>query len=442
MKLLTLGINHHTAPVAVREKVAFAPEGLLEALHDLRSHLGGVNRSGLAEATILSTCNRTELYCAANDPSSESIFHEATFDWLAKSQKMAPSMLQPHIYSLPQSDAVRHAFRVACGLDSMVIGETQILGQMKDAVRTASEAGALGTYLNHLFQKTFSVAKEVRGSTEIGAHSISMAAASVRLAERIFEKISDQKVLFIGAGEMISLCATHFVAHKPKRVAIANRTIERGQELADSIAEQDVETESFRLNELSQRLHEFDVIISSTASSLPIIGLGLVESAIKLRRRKPMVMIDLAGPRDFEPEISRLNDVYLYTVDDLGAMVKSGSDLRQAAVGQAEVIIEERVGNFMHWLHGRNAVPLIQDLQQQGDHLRQMELERAMKRLMKGDDPHEVLNAMAQGLTNKFLHGSLHALQHSNGAERDALIKLLPKLFSTHHNTNKNSNDQ
>ncbi|MBT8549206.1 glutamyl-tRNA reductase [Polynucleobacter paneuropaeus] len=430
MKLLTLGINHHTAPVAIREKVAFDPEFLQEALHNLRQHLVGANQAGLPEATILSTCNRTEVYCAANDSNATNLLHEATFDWLAKTQRLAPSSLKPHIYSLPQSEAVRHTFRVACGLDSMVIGETQILGQMKDAVRTASDAGVLGTYLNQLFQKTFSVAKEVRGSTEIGAHSISMAAAAVRLSERIFESIQDQRVLFIGAGEMINLCATHFVAHKPKNVAIANRTIERGEELAGSIANQNIEAESFKLSELPQRLHEFDIVVSSTASSLPIIGLGLVESALKHRRHKPMVMIDLAVPRDFEPEIARLNDVYLYTVDDLGMMIQTGASLRQAAVSQAEAIIEDRVGNFMHWMQGRNAVPIIQDIQQQGEQLRQLELERAMKRLMRGDDPQEVLQAMAQGLTNKFLHGSLNALQHSNGAERDALIKLLPKLFA------------
>jgi glutamyl-tRNA reductase len=432
MKLLTLGINHHTAPVAIREKVAFDPEFLQEALYDLRQHLVGANQAGLPEATILSTCNRTELYCAANDADAASLLHEATFDWLAKTQQLAPSSLEPHVYSLPQSDAVRHTFRVACGLDSMVIGETQILGQMKDAVRTANDAGVLGTYLNQLFQKTFAVAKEVRGSTEIGAHSISMAAASVRLAERIFETVADQRVLFIGAGDMITLCATHFVARKPKGVAIANRTIERGQELADSISLQDIQAESFKLSELPSRLHEFDIIISSTASSLPIIGLGMVESALKQRRRKPMVMIDLAVPRDFEPEIARLNDIYLYTMDDLGVMIQTGASLRQAAVSQAEAIIEDRVGNFMHWMQGRKTVPLIQDIQQQGEHLRQLELDRAIKRLMRGDDPHEVLNAMAQGLTNKFLHGSLHALQHSNGAERDALIKLLPKLFASH----------
>ena len=432
MKLLTLGINHHTAPVAIREKIAFDPEFLQEALRDLRQHLVSTNQAGLPEVAILSTCNRIELYCAARDADTANLLHEATFNWLVKTQKLTPSSLQPHIYSLPQSDAVRHAFRVACGLNSMVIGETQILGQMKDAVRTANDAGVLGTYLNQLFQKTFAVAKEVRGSTEIGAHSISMAAASVRLAERIFEKITDQRALFIGAGDMITLCATHFVTHKPKGVAIANRTIERGQKLADFISMQNIEAESFKLSELPARLHEFDIIISSTASSLPIIGLGMVESALKQRCHKPMVMIDLAVPRDFESEISRLNDIYLYTVDDLVVIIQTGASLRQAAVNQAEAIIEDRVRNFMHWMQGRKTVPLIQNIRQQGEHFRRLELDRAMKHLMRGDDPQEVLNALARGLTNKFLHGSLHALHHSNGVERDALIKLLPKLFTSH----------
>jgi glutamyl-tRNA reductase len=423
VNVLALGLNHVSAPVSVRERVSLPEDLVRPALTALREAFGGA----VKEAAILSTCNRTELYCAAEPQVAEQLP-----GWLADYNKLDASDLRPHVYLHDRGEAVRHAFRVASGLDSMVLGEPQILGQMKDAVRTANDAGVLGTYLNQLFQKTFAVAKEVRGSTEIGAHSISMAAASVRLAERIFESIADQRVLFIGAGDMITLCATHFVARKPKVVAIANRTIERGQELADSISIQDVEAESFKLSDLPSRLHEFDIIISSTASSLPIIGLGMVESALKQRRRKPIVMIDLAVPRDFEPEISRLNDIYLYTVDDLGVMIQTGASLRQAAVSQAEAIIEDRVGNFMHWMQGRKTVPLIQDIQQQGEHLRQLELDRAMKRLMRGEDPQEVLNAMAQGLTNKFLHGSLHALQHSNGAERDALIKLLPKLFASH----------
>ncbi len=436
MQILTLGINHHTAPIAMREQVAFTPEMIQPALHHLKDHLSQSSSAQLPEATILSTCNRTELYCAANDghsSSQELLFKNSTIEWLAKTRGIDSQELLPHVYVLPQSQAVRHAFRVACGLDSMVVGETQILGQLKDAVRTADEAGSLGTYLNQLFQKTFQVAKEVRGTTEIGSHSISMAAAAVRLSERIFESVSDQKVLFIGAGEMINLCATHFAARKPRLVAVANRTLERGQELADQLAEQGLETQSLRLSDLPARLHEFDIIVSCTASTLPIIGLGMVESAIKSRRHRPIVMIDLAVPRDIEHEVSRLNDVYLYTVDDLGDIVQTGTDSRKAAVGQAEAIIETRVSHFMHWLEGRGTVPLIQDLRQRGDDLRTLELERAKKLLAKGEDPQAVLDALAQGLTNKFLHGSLHALQHAQGEEREALMKILPGLFRAHH---------
>jgi glutamyl-tRNA reductase len=436
MQILTLGINHHTAPLSVREQVAFAPEMIQPALHHLKDRLANVSETRLPEATILSTCNRTELYCAANDAHDtheQSALKNTAIEWLAQSRGIRSDELLPHVYVLPQSQAVRHAFRVACGLDSMVVGETQILGQLKDAVRTADEAGSLGTYLNQLFQKTFQVAKEVRGNTEIGAHSISMAAAAVRLSERIFESVADQKVLFIGAGEMITLCATHFAARKPKLVAVANRTLERGQELADELAEQGLQTESLRLSDLPTRLHDFDIIVSCTASTLPIIGLGMVENAIKMRKHRPMVMVDLAVPRDIEVEVSRLNDVYLYTVDDLGEIVQTGSDSRKAAVGQAEAIIETRVSHFMHWLEGRGTVPLIQDLRQRGDDLRAFEVERARKLLAKGEDPQVVLDALAQGLTNKFLHGSLHALQHAQGEEREALMKILPGLFRAHH---------
>ncbi len=431
MQILTLGINHHTAPIQVREQVAFAPEMIQPALHHLKDHLASVSETQLPEATILSTCNRTELYCAANDESSheQSALKRTTIEWLAKSRGIDSEELLPHVYVLPQSLAVRHAFRVACGLDSTVAGETQILGQLKDAVRSADEAGSLGTYLNQLFQKTFQVAKEVRGTTEIGAHSISMAAAAVRLSERIFESVSDQKVLFIGAGEMINLCATHFAARKPKLVAVANRTLERGQELTNQLSEQGLATESLRLSDLPTRLQDFDIVVSCTASTLPIIGLGMVEHAIKARRHRPVVMVDLAVPRDIEAAVGRLNDVYLYTVDDLSDIVQAGADSRQAAVGQAEAIIETRVSHFMHWLETRGTVPLIQDLRQRGEDLRSYELERARKLLAKGEDPQVVLDALAQGLTNKFLHGSLHALQHAQGEEREALMKILPGLF-------------
>jgi glutamyl-tRNA reductase len=433
MQLLTLGINHHTAPIEVRERVAFGPEVISSALHDFRSFIGSKAPMHYTEVTILSTCNRTEIYCACNENPQIDVLQNASIQWLSGTQGVSQEDLQPHIYSLPQSQAVRHAFRVASGLDSMVLGETQILGQMKDAVRHADEVGALGTYLNQLFQKSFAVAKEVRGTTAIGASSISMAAAAVRLAERVFGDISSQKILFIGAGEMIQLCSVHFAAKHPKHVGVANRTLERGQDLADTLSIQGLDTESIRLSDLPTHLAEFDIVISCTASSLPIIGLGMVENAVKKRRRKPIVMIDLAVPRDIESEVARLNDVYLYTVDDLGEIVKSGLGNRQAAVGQAEAIIETRVAHFMHWLETRDQVPLIQELRQKGNQLQQIELERAKKRLLKGENPQEVLDALAQGLTNKFLHGSLHALQHLQGPERETLIKLLPELFRSNH---------
>ncbi|MHA6910690.1 glutamyl-tRNA reductase [Ralstonia pseudosolanacearum] len=427
MQLLTLGINHHTAPLSLREKVAFPLEQLKPALGTLRQHLP--HRKSTAEAAILSTCNRTELYCATDGNLPEDTAHEHAILWLAHHHNIDAGELAPHVYALGQSQAVRHAFRVASGLDSMVLGETQILGQMKDAVRTATEAGALGTYLNQLFQRTFAVAKEVRGTTEIGAHSVSMAAAAVRLAQRIFESIAEQRVLFIGAGEMIELCATHFAAQKPRETVVANRTLERGEKLAEALSNQGLNARAVRLAELPARLGEFDIVVSCTASTLPIIGLGAVERAIKQRRHRPMFMVDLAVPRDIEPEVARLSDVFLYTVDDLGAIVREGNALRQAAVAQAEAIIETRVQNFMHWLDARSVVPIIRDLHAHAEALRQGELERAQRMLARGDDPALVLEALSQALTKKFLHGPTHALNHAQGEGREQLIDLLPGLF-------------
>ncbi len=426
MQLLAIGINHTTAPVSLRERVAFPLEQIKPALGALRTHLSGRNGT---EAAILSTCNRTEVYCATDvlKPGEEGFEH--TLRWLAQHHNVPASELAPHLYALPQSEAVRHAFRVASGLDSMVLGETQILGQLKDAVRTAGEAGALGTYLNQLFQRTFAVAKEVRGQTEIGAHSVSMAAAAVRLAQRIFESVSTQRVLFIGAGEMIELCATHFAAQTPRQIVVANRTVERGEKLAEQLSEQGLTTQAIRLQDLGDRLHEFDIVVSCTASSLPIIGLGAVERAVKRRKHRPIMMVDLAVPRDVEPEVARLDDVFLYTVDDLGAVVREGNALRQAAVAQAEAIIDSRVLNFMHWLETRSVVPVIRELQSQGEAIRQAEVERARRMLARGDDPAAVLEALSGALTRKFLHGPTHALNHTQGEDREALLRLVPGLF-------------
>ncbi|NHZ34718.1 glutamyl-tRNA reductase [Massilia rubra] len=420
MQLLAVGLNHTTAPVSLREQLALAPDQLGQAVQAARGWFARIDARGGDEAAILSTCNRTEMY-AASDVANPL---DASAHFLADYHKLNFAELRPHLYMLPHDAAVRHAFRVASGLDSMVLGEPQILGQMKDAMRLADEAGGLGTYLHQLFQRSFSVAKEVRSTTEIGAHSVSMAAAAVRLSQRIFDKISDQNVLFIGAGEMIELCATHFAAQNPKNITIANRTMERGETLAHRF-----NGKAIRLAALPEQLAQFDIVISCTASSLPLIGLGLVERAIKARRHKPMFMVDLAVPRDIEAEVGRLDDVFLYTVDDLGQVVQTGLESRQAAVAQAEAIIETRVQSFMHWIDDRAMVPVIQDLQENSEAMRLFELERAKKMLARGDDVDAVLDALSKGLTAKFLHGPQQALHRAQGDERARLATLLPQLF-------------
>ena len=416
MPVWALGLNHHTAPLDLRGRFAFAIDQVAPTLQGLRATL-----SRQPEATLLSTCNRTEIYCAGERAEIDS-----TLQWLATSGGVPSDALREHTYALHDADAARHAFRVASGLDSMVLGEPQILGQMKDAVRQAEAAGGLGTYLHQMFQRTFAVAKEVRSTTEIGAHSVSMAAAAVRLSQRIFDDLAQQHVLFIGAGEMIELCITHFAAQHPKSITIANRTMERAEALAHRFGGR-----AMRLGELPEQLARFDVVVSCTASSLPIIGLGMVERAIKTRRRKPMFMVDLAVPRDIESEVARRNDVFLYTVDDLGAAVQIGVENRQSAVAQAETIIETRVQAFMHWLSTRSMVPLIQDLQESGEQMRRVELDRARKLLAKGEDIDAVLEALSKGLTAKFLHGPQQALHSADADERARLAQLLPQLFRT-----------
>jgi glutamyl-tRNA reductase len=414
MSVWALGLNHTTAPLDLRGRFAFAVDQLEPTLRSLR---GALSRK--PEATLLSTCNRTEIYCAGDQ-----IDVGPTIDWLAQSGGVSPALLRSHAYTLHGGDAARHAFRVASGLDSMVLGEPQILGQLKDAVRAAEEAGAMGTTLHQLFQRSFAVAKEVRSSTEIGAHSISMAAASVRLAGQLFEDLGDIRILFVGAGEMIDLAATHFAARKPKAMVIANRTLERGEALAGRFG-----AETMRLADLPGRLHEFDAVVSCTASTLPIIGLGAVERAVKQRRHRPMFMVDLAVPRDVEPEVRDLPDVYLYTVDDLAHVVQTGKDHRQAAVAQAEAIIDTGVQNFMQWLAQRRTVPLIQQLNAQADEWRALEIARARKLLARGDPIEAVLDALSRGLTQKMMHGALSELNSGDADNREAAARTVSRLF-------------
>ncbi len=418
MSVWALGLNHTTAPLDLRGRFAFAPEQLPPTLDGLRQTL-----QRAPEAAILSTCNRTEIYCAG-DPSEIT----PTLQWLAHSGGVSAEELRSHTYMLQGDEAARHAFRVASGLDSMVLGEAQILGQMKDAVRAAEEAGALGVTLNQLFQRSFAVAKEVRSSTEIGAHSISMAAAAVRLAGNLFEDLKQIRILFVGAGEMIELAATHFAAKQPKAIAIANRTLERGERLASRYG-----AEVMRLADLPARLHEFDAIISCTASTLPLIGLGAVERALKQRKHRPMFMVDLAVPRDIEPEVAKLPDVYLYTVDDLAVVVQTGQAQRQAAVEQAEAIIDTGVQSFMHWMGQRDpksgTVALIQQLNTQAESWRSAELARARKLLAKGESADVALEALARGLTQKMLHGALAELNTGDATMRERAAQAIRHIF-------------
>ena len=427
MNLYSIGINHQTASVDLRERVAIGPEVLPDALNDLRLYLNQQSQNH-SEVAILSTCNRTEIYCAANDslliPAE---VERKTIDWLSQQHGMGAGEIKDVIKTSIASDAVRHVFRVGCGLDSMVLGETQ----MKQAVQTAQQAGSIGTCLNQLFNKTFSVAKEVRTNTEISTHAVSMASAALRLSSRILGDISQQRILFIGAGEMIHLCAVYFLGKKPKSITIANRTLERGEGLAQYIREQGFDCESIPLSDVPLLLSEFDIVVSCTASSLPIIGLGMVNTALKKRKHSPVVMIDLAVPRDIEPEISNLRDVYLYTVDDLGDVVREGVNYRSNAIKSAEEIIDLQVKNFMQWLQHRAAVPLITSLKQKSEDFQSIELDKAKKKIMRGEDPLEVMTELARALSNKFLHGSLHTLNHAEEFSIDECQKIVSKIFMT-----------
>ena len=414
MSVWTLGLNHKSAPLALRERFAFATERMEQSLHQLRHRFDSHK-----EVAILSTCNRTEIYCAGEHSQLPQ-----TLSWLAQEGDTDVSVLQEHTYCLTGDDSARHAFRVASGLDSMVLGEPQILGQLKDAVRVANEAGALGTTLNQLFQRSFSVAKEVRSKTEIWAHSISMAAAAVRLAGRLFEDLSQVHILFVGAGEMIELCVPHFAAKSPLSITVANRNPDRAQALVDTFG-----GKCMPLSDLPRRLHEFDVVISCTASTLPLIGLGAVESALKARRHRPMFMVDLAVPRDIEPEVKALSDVFLYTVDDLSEVVSQGQSQRQSAVVQAEIIIDDGVRKFMSWLDARSHVPLIQQLNAKAQTWREVELARARKMIERGESIDTVLQAMSVNLTKKMMNGPLRELNHLSSVQRGKAREAVSQFF-------------
>lgn len=415
MQLTVIGLNHQTAPLGIREKLAFAAEKLPDAVNSL------LDSGAAGEAVILSTCNRTELYCVG-EPA-------AVTEWLAAYQSLPAAEIRPYLYTYGCTDTVRHAFRVACGLDSMVLGEPQILGQIKDAVNAAQEQNTVGTWLNALFQKTFSVAKEIRSGTAVGEHSVSMAAAAVKMAAQIFPSVGKLNVLFVGAGEMIELVATYFAAENPRLMTVANRTLARAEELCGKLG---INAEPCLLSDIPEILHQYDVVISSTASPLPVIGKGMAERALKQRGQMPVFMLDLAVPRDIEAEIAELDDVYLYTVDDMAGVVQSGREARQKAAAEAEVMVEQKVAEFLEWQKSRENVPLIRALRDEGERARRHVLENAMKQLAKGASPEEVLERLSVQLTNKLLHSPTHTLSKAGGSD-SGLVEAVAQIYHLSH---------
>lgn len=424
MQLLCLGLNHKTAPLAVRERVAFGPEENGEAVTLIKTRLAGAEAGGVTEAMILSTCNRTEIYGAAVDAAKAAA---SLLELIEELKGLRTTDLQPHTYLYEQSEAARHVFRVVSGIDSMVLGETQIVGQFKKAVAASREVKGLGLMLNHLFQEAFTVAKEVRSSTAIGSSSVSLAAAAVRLSLRLFGSLTESNVLFVGAGEMIELCAAHFSAQKPHSITVANRSLDRGQNLAARY-----DGKAMKLQDLPQEISRFDIIVSCTASALPIIGLGMIERAVKERRHRPICIVDLAVPRDVEPEVSRLDDVYVYSMDELGAVVESGRESRKAAVVQAEVIISMRVQTFEKWLEMRAAVPAISRIRSRAEKAREELTHKALRQIQKGEDPAEVLEAFGKAFMHKLLHDPTVLLRNAEGLtteEREHMTMIVGHFF-------------
>jgi glutamyl-tRNA reductase len=418
MPLLALGINHKTAPVNIREQVAFPPEHLSAALLDLRSN------GGAAEAAILSTCNRTELYCTLDNINNV----DRTMDWLSHYHTLSPAQLKPYVYHHPDHEAVRHMLRVASGLDSMVLGEPQILGQVKTAYQTANEAGTLGSLLERLFQHTFSVAKRVRTDTAIGESPVSVAFAAVSLSKQIFADLSEQKALLIGAGETIELVARHLHENSIHRIIVANRTFERARALASHYGGY-----AISLDEIPRHLAEADIVISSTASSNFILDYHLVKQALKARKHRPVFMVDIAVPRDIDPQVAKLEDAYLYTVDDLQDIIAENIRSRQNAAKQAEEIVDTQVDHFMAWIRAQSSVDHIRSLRTQGESLRDEVLQRALSQLQQGKDPAKVMQFLANTLTNKFLHAPSSGLRQAaeqGDVELEETIKRLFKLPS------------
>ncbi|MGH1431669.1 MAG: glutamyl-tRNA reductase [Neptuniibacter sp.] len=413
MALLALGINHKTAPVDVRERVAFAPESMAEAMRAAKVS------ADLKEIAILSTCNRTELYCSSKLEGSR-----ALLEWLGEYHGLDPAQLQGCSYAFWDEDAARHMMRVASGLDSLVLGEPQILGQLKSAYSVSQENGHVGAELGRLFQQAFSVAKQVRTDTAIGENPVSVAYAAVSLAQHIFAEMSTSKALLIGAGETIELVARHLSQAGVKEITVANRTLNRALALAEEFS-----GKAILLGDIPEALADADIVIASTASQLPILGKGAVESALKKRKHRPIFMVDIAVPRDIEAEVGELDDVYLYTVDDLKEVIEENQRTRETAAQQAEEIIESGAHDFMRQLRSLDAVDVLTLFRGQAESLRDQELDKALKQLENGKPAEEVIAMLARGLTNKMLHHPTIQMRKASADGRGDLLELVQELY-------------
>ncbi len=413
MTFLAVGINYNTAPVSIRERLSFPADILESSLKDLS------RVKDIREAAILSTCNRTEFYYTANTTNQQNLI-----EWVAKNKQISSADFAPYLYYHTVRSVCRHIFRVACGLDSMVLGEPQILGQMKTAYQAAYDAGTLGKRLGKLFQHTFTAAKKVRTDTAIGSSPVSIAFAAVQLAQQIFDNLSQQTALLIGAGETIELTARHLSQQGIGRIIIANRTFDKAHALAMQFNGYAID-----LSELPMHLAEADIVISSTASQLPILGKGRVESALKKRKHKPMFMVDLAVPRDIEAEVEQLADVYLYTVDDLQNTIDQNMNSRRLAAEQAEEIIDTQVDYFLAWLRAQSAQSTILEFRNQAEQSRDEALQKSLILLKNGAPAEEVLNRLAHTLTNKLIHTPSTQIRAAAENERHDIITAAREIF-------------
>jgi len=411
MNLNIIGLNHKTAPLSLREKFVFHTDQISHALLDLK-------RNKVSQVAILSTCNRTEIYF--NGPKNQ-IVHQ----WLANYHHIKLSQLKKYLYHYSNKDALTHAYQVASGLDSMFLGETQILGQMKQAAKISEYAGTQGRFLSQFFQTVFEAAKEIRSKTNIGASNTTIASTILSQTKKIFGDLYQTKIIFVGAGEMTELIAKYFNKHQPEKITIANRSISRGKKLANKIG-----AETCLIGEINDQLYEYDIVISATGSQLPVIGLGMIERAIRKRKHKPMLLIDLAIPRDIESETSKLNDIFLYTLDELAQIAQEGINSRTDSVKDAKIIIERKVNNFYKKNNKKKASPTIVSLRNQFEDSRQKEINKAKKQLANGKSIDEILETLSNNLSNKFLHHPTKALNDSAANETKEISELLKKIYN------------